>query len=228
MGRVNTSLPTVRMPGCYSKDGRYHTHRQAARLIRKHGGRLVLFRNLPLEAQLALTQYMAIDGEALALAPGLDKPIKKYFEIFYTGSLTAEATKKWSTTLASFIPFYVTNYGDFEVGYIDALPIAALINYCTQDQLIRDVYGGGLSGWQQYHAWFVGRLSNGPRHAANDTRPWPVILSSFDNETIQDGWNRFHQYVMQGRQACPAIWYPHRPSRAGAVTYHKIYGKYRR
>jgi hypothetical protein len=35
-----------------------------------------------------------------------------------------------------------------------------------------------------------------------------VILSSSDDETLQDGWHRLHSYVRAGHADIPAVFYP--------------------
>ena len=65
------SVPTRKMPA-FCQDGRRHVNRRAAKLIRQHAGEIRKYEDLPQEAQLALAHYMAIDGEAWELAPGLE------------------------------------------------------------------------------------------------------------------------------------------------------------
>ena len=35
---------------------------------------------------------------------------------------------------------------------------------------------------------------------------WPVILSEFHDETLQDGWNRFMEYCVR-KMDVPVVWY---------------------
>lgn len=37
---------------------------------------------------------------------------------------------------------------------------------------------------------------------------WPVILSGFNDETLQDGWHRLRDYLGQGAITVPAVYYP--------------------
>lgn len=56
--------------------------------------------------------------------------------------------------------------------------------------------------WDEYHAWYVD-CSFIPK--PNDV--WPVILNRYDDELLQDGWHRFHAYVIQGVKKVPCLYY---------------------
>ena len=77
------SVPTAKLPGSYDEDRKFHGNRRAARLIRQHGGKVVMYRNLP-EEGTALAQYMSIDGEAWELAPGLEDAMSDHWCSFPT------------------------------------------------------------------------------------------------------------------------------------------------
>ena len=214
------SVPTAKLPGSYDEDRKFHGNRRAARLIRQHGGKVVMYRNLPEEAQLAPAQYMSIDGEAWELAPGLEDAMSDHWRKFPNPAERhgKAATKAWGKTLARYLPFYVAEYGDFDFGYIESIPVLALIESCMDDNGLKEDYG--LNGWENYHEWYM-QAGGGPKHAATSDKPWPVILSSFPDETLDDGWTRFHQYAQQKRETCPAVWFPRQQSRRGAAIYNK-------
>ena len=183
-------VPISRMPYYRDEKGKRYLNLRATDMIREHGGKILKFRNLPQEAQLALVHYMAIDGSAWKVAPGLDE--ETYRE------------RGWAKVLSRFLPFYVKKYGKAEFGYIASIPINTLI-----DSVLNDADAGDWKnkGWQSLHEWY---MKAGPKHKALAKKPWPVILSSFDDETLEDGWTRFHQYAEKGLKACPALWYPPR------------------
>ena len=183
-------VPTSRMPS-HREEGRKIVNLRATKLIREHGGKIYKFRDLPREAQLALVQYMAVDGEAWELAPGLE-------------DACGEKGKGWHKILARFLPFYVKGYGKVEFGYIASIPVKVLIASILEDA---DAGDWKAKGWQALQDWYMG---HGVKHTAPSRKPWPVILSSFDDETLEDGWTRFHQYAEKGLEACPALWYPSR------------------
>ena len=155
-------------------------------LAREFGGRVMPFRNLPRPAQLAIAHYMAVDGEAWEL-PGEYAP----------NTVSAQKIRR---DFERMLNFFVKKYGSKKFGYVE-IPTEALIEAVMDDDEIRDVY----TDFEDYHHWFV---SHGymPRHGPRGR--WPVILSEFEDETLQDGWHRFHHYVRQGARMIPAVYYP--------------------
>jgi hypothetical protein len=60
--------------------------------------------------------------------------------------------------------------------------------------------------WAVYHEWYCHPANGGvPNHPRDDR--WPVILSSANAETLQDGWHRFHCYVQQRACDVPAVFF---------------------
>ena len=168
-------------------------------LIRSYGGRMFLYRNLPAEAQMALAQYMAVDGEAWERSPALEAEIGRRAGLkVQDDALTAA----WERACLESLPFYVERYGDWDFGYVE-LPKDALVQVVMAGNadLVNDYDGD----WFSYHAWYDG---NGYKHTANGEKLWPVVLSSFTGEILEDGWNRFHQYVKRNLPVIPAVWFP--------------------
>jgi|TARA_Y100000034_G_C6675939_1_gene296955 cobalamin biosynthesis Mg chelatase CobN len=89
-------------------------------------------------------------------------------------------------------------YGTIEFGYV-ILPVDALLDFwrnCKSDA------NEHFEDFDAYHKWY----QNEGNHITNPT--WPVILSNFDDEILQDGWHRFHAYIELGANEIPAVWYP--------------------
>jgi hypothetical protein len=176
------------------------------KLIQANKGTVKLFRDLCQEAQLALIQYMALDGEAWELAPGIDKIIDQHQRHLRKRPSKQEVTKK-NKALAKCLPFYIKMYGKAKFGYVAAVPMAALV-----EEIMRDAnrQRDWTHDWKQYHDWYMGKSTNSakPKHGAPAKQPWPVILSSFNDETLEDGWTRFHQYAERKMATCPAVWFP--------------------
>ena len=57
-------LTKNKLPCERTRHGGYQQHKRNVALIRKNNGQIMKYRDLPVESQLALVQYMAIDGEA--------------------------------------------------------------------------------------------------------------------------------------------------------------------
>lgn len=192
-------LPDSKMPAYYKQGGAgpFVNEAQAA-MIRAHDGVTLPYRLLTPQAQMALAQYMAIDGEAWELAPGLDAAMAAHRgKYHYEGAADEESTRVWAETFRKFLPFYVEKYGDEEFGSVE-IPTDTLVRevMARSDDLVTD--------WDAYHEWY---MSRGTKHQATE-EGWPVILSSYTDEVLQDGWNRFHHYVGQGKPTIPAVWYP--------------------
>ncbi len=123
-------------------------------------------------------------------------------------------TAAWEKTFAEHLPFFTEKYGDWHFGYV-SVPMTTLIAHVLDE--CRDDWNGDFG---KYHDWYMGE---GTKHKATGEKPWPVILSSFKDDTIEDGWNRFHLYYDQKRENIPCVWFPMQQSRAGAAGQRKKY-----
>lgn len=61
--------------------------------------------------------------------------------------------------------------------------------------------------FDEYHKWYVNYDHDDERFAFHKEM-WPVILSPFPDEWLQDGWHRFHSYYAQKRKEVPVLMYP--------------------
>lgn len=84
---------------------------------------------------------------------------------------------------------------------ISELPMSVLIDAIMEDEELADAF----AGWEDYHAWYMSHSGRIPRHRTL----WPVILSPYDDETLEDGWHRLHSYYhYQGPDIdVPVMWY---------------------
>ncbi len=146
-------------------------------------GRIMRFAELPQTAQDALIHYMSVDGAAWAVAAhwpdwrwGGDKP----------GDLLTRA--EVMVDISVFRQRFVDSWGDVEFGYAE-VPVAELHELIKLDD---DYYVGNADG-----------RDNSEEYA---TPTWPVILSDFPGETLQDGWNRFYRYLAMDMPV-PVVWY---------------------
>ena len=180
--------------------------------IRANNGQVYRFDELSREAQLAIAHYMGIDGEAWDLeliVPG-----------FYDGFPEVEGDEPegrmasyqrrldaMSTRLADHLEAIVAAKADSEYGYLTA-PMQAVIDRWGEidSDAVQD-YNGDFDA---YHEWYQGRGEGSDTRVHNRVpQPtWPAILSSFDDELLQDGWNRFHSYVENGAEQMALLWYP--------------------
>jgi hypothetical protein len=155
-------------------------NKSVKKLIEKYGGERILYRDLPKSAQLAIAHYMAIDGEAWPL-PEIRK---------YPLNITS-----W---LPKHLSYFVENWGDKPFGYVE-LPMEEVMADVMRNPEIK----ADFSDWEAYHDWYsVGPM---PKHTSKD--PWPVILSDYSDETLQDGWHRLHRYYDLGMETIPAVYY---------------------
>ncbi len=197
-----TDLKRTDLPGWHQSrmhEGRvrrvWQVNKIAARLIRQNGGRIVLYRDLPVEARHAIAFYMAVDGEAWECP-------KSLFE--------QRMSTSWMTQFKRTNRFFVSRYGDRWFGYVEVPApqlIAAVWNY---QQQFPD--GNRFVSFDEYHRWY---LSDGGA-CSHGTSVWPVILNDDGDDDgtglFQDGWHRFHAYVASGVKTIPCIWYPQSPT----------------
>ena len=142
------------------------------------GGRIVKYSALSLPAQLAIYNFMAVHGEAW---DNLGAPSK------------------------SVIAKVVKSHANVKFGYA-VIPMARLVRAIEtrkeSDLYIDFIKDGGT--FEDYHKWYI--KQGLPSHGAG--KRWPVILSGFNEEVIEDGWHRFHLYYKQGAKKIPIIWFP--------------------
>jgi hypothetical protein len=136
--------------------------------------------------QLAVGHYMAIDGEA------------------WSAGLPADAF--WLTReqqgrgLRQSLPKLVQLYGEVLFG-VALLPSERVREAIMQDlERARD-----FPNWEAYHAWYSSSCVL-PKHGTANR--WPVVLSDFEDEILQDGWHRVHSYLKRGDDTIPAVFYP--------------------
>lgn len=147
-------------------------------------GCVMPFRELSREAQYAFIHYMAIDGEAWELP-----------DDFWHD--------KWSITkmLSKALSFFLKKYGDVLVGYAE-IPTKDLLQSINDDPDTDEKY----STFEEQRTYYIKKGKDYPNYSRSNR--WPVILSGFTNETLQDGWHRFGAYVRDGAKIIPALFYP--------------------
>lgn len=157
-----------------------------APLIKKADYYYLPFKALPVEAQHAMIHYMSVDGAAWAVQDGwLD---------WKWGEGKPSLPEMRAEALADIEKFrcrFVESYGDrmFGYGYVPTADLVAAVNRCEEET---DGFARSI----------VGRSSG-----EYETATWPVILSSHDDEVLQDGWNRLAAYVHQKARLVPVLWY---------------------
>lgn len=145
---------------------------------------LVAYRDLSVPCQLAIAQFLAIDGDA--------------WEPFFDVRKLEEGNT--GPALMASLPEYVRVYGDTLVGVID-LPAQRIKQAVMADPDLATSY----SSWEDYTASYC--AGGDVPHYGVENR-WPVILSSDDYETLLDGWHRLHSYMRAGFASIPAIFFP--------------------
>jgi len=85
-------------------------------------------------------------------------------------------------------------------GYSE-IPAAILAKEIAEDPDIAEEFGD----FESYHQWYL-KLGGIPDYPPKNR--WPVILSPFEDETLQDGWHRLHDYYRKGARKIPVVWFP--------------------
>jgi hypothetical protein len=117
-------------------------------------------------------------------------------------SYMAEITRDFCSTL----PWLQKKYGSKRIGYVE-IPMEVLTGAVMQDEAVQaELPGTTEEDFELYHRWYM-KQGDMPDHPT--TELWPVILSSdYDEETLQDGWHRFHDYYRKGVEMVPAVYFP--------------------
>ncbi len=169
-------------------------------IIKRYNGKVLPFKKLPKEYQMAMTHYMAIDGEAW-----------EHPKEVCPGMRTLKGLKDGRNWMLKNISFWVKKYGNVKFGVME-IPTEEFTDLLFQAMVEgKQFEEGEFKSFKEYHAWYV----NGPGglNKATDLHyfeSWPVILGSTidkDFEILQDGWHRFHTYVRLKRKATPVIYY---------------------
>lgn len=165
-------------------------HVIAQDLIRRFNGQIKPFAQLPREAQLAMAHYMAIDGEAW-------KPSKRFQNLPHaTGT-------RWKRLFVADLPHYVATYGKKRFGLV-RVPMTDLLQaiWLSFPKDVRQDF----ASFHVYHEWY-GRNFDVPDHGPSR---WPVILASDHDEeqALQDGWHRLHDYYRNRAKIVPCLYYP--------------------
>jgi hypothetical protein len=61
--------------------------------------------------------------------------------------------------------------------------------------------------FEEYHKWYINYDPKDERFVFHKEM-WPVILSPFPDEWLQDGWHRLHSYYAQKQKKIPVLMYP--------------------
>ncbi len=165
----------------------------------EQGFEIIPFRDLPASHQLAMAWYMAIDGEAWIDIIDYDKLDRDH------GNITDEGARRkaYATELENYMPAFIAQYGDVEFG-IALWPVNSLIKSIAGDEGF-ERFQGDIGALRADYETPIQQYFRTSYPAENR---WPVIMSSFDDETLQDGWHRFHIYVSLQHSDIPVIFYP--------------------
>lgn len=185
-----------------------------SKFILDHQGVIAKFSELNHESKMAIAFYMGIDGEAWdfdLIIPGFyemdlpkidDSSPEARLESFK--NLMLAYVKK----IESHMEEIVTAKGDSEYGHM-VVPVKHMIKEWKKIDSDGKHDFGGI--FKKYHEWY----QSASKYRTPMPSTWPVILSSFDDELLEDGWNRFHSYVASGAELIEVLWYP-----AGGVIQH--------
>lgn len=149
---------------------------------------------------LALYWYMAINGEAWTPSKQIAACLER------NGIFSIQGCQNIRRCLRNHLPSLLELHGSYLIGRTE-IPLKVLKETIFKES--PDIRGD-FHSFEAYHQWY---LSMGDTPAYNRKDPWPVILSNFKNETLEDGWHRFHRYVQTGLDPIPALYYPKTPSK---------------
>lgn len=157
---------------------------------------LVPFRDLPVPYKMSIAWYMAIDGEAWV-------DVINGFPFPDHDASQPEFHDYWKQALTEMMPHFDEAYGDVYFG-VTTLATDDVLASIAKDE-VNVMEGIDLDEVHKRYA-SGGNHSAYPDHGPNDR--WPVVLSSHEDETLQDGWHRFGAYAGAGHLDVPAFFYP--------------------
>lgn len=164
---------------------------------------ILKFKNLPRPAQLAISWYMAVDGEAWADVWGDIE-----FPHFSNSFGNPDYHSKMRELLEGALPTLVDEYGDMEFG-IGNWPTKDIVKSIAHDEniIVDQSVEQTIEGYQPGRELGIALKGYYKSSYPQEDR-WPVILSNFDDETLQDGWKRFSLYTHSGYTETPVVFYP--------------------
>lgn len=176
-----------------------HDIRAEKLALYQEGFEFMKYRDLTKSYQLAIAWYMAVNGEAWDGIIDHDEVIPDDVE--------NSDDPRWhaclKVALEELLPKFVKKYGKVEFGVATWSTDNLLACVAGDDTFMED--GHDLEGTR---AWFKTPVQNYFMTSYPETDRWPVIMSEFDDETLQDGWHRFHIYVVSGHQDIPVVFFP--------------------
>ena len=164
-----------------------------ANKLKRRYGKVMPFAALPIEAKLAVAHYMAVDGEAWEQPPAAKKKNGQYRRM----------GKQLNSLLEANMDFFDANYGKKKFGLAlvprEEFEASLFANFKKNPDTS---HLATVDGWKKEYA------EGGP--TVNHTNfNWPVILSSFKDELLQDGWHRMHCYLTKKVPVIPCLYYIH-------------------
>ncbi len=159
------------------------------------GYEIVPYRDLPREHRLAMAWYMAVDGEAWA---EVFDDLPEDAECPDIGEDRAGWAAFWLAGLEARLPRIDDLYGDVPFG-MASVPMERILAAIDRDPDMASAPGPSFRD-------AVLAQRGGDAHGTEAR--WPVILSSTDDETLQDGWHRIGSYVRSGCADVPCLFYP--------------------
>lgn len=160
------------------------SNKRIGKLILNNGGQVLPFREMDLPHRQSIIHYMAIDGEAW------DFPVEADIQDI-------------PDAIMQYMGHFLNQYGNTLFGFV-MIPMQELTDSILADESIVENFRD--RSFQQYHEWYISNNPHMPSH--NTDCLWPVILSSFEDETFEDGWHRFHDYYRKGVKVVPCVFYP--------------------
>ncbi len=173
----------------------WRVNRTTACLVRQHAGRVLSYRDLPIQTRQAIAHYMAFEREIWDYPPRLDE----------SGTTNAS----WFTRFQLSQRFFVNRYGDLRFGYVEVPTKQLLKADCQYQHRQRDnPLFVDSPPFEEIHRWYL-RVRETFVYVK---LTWPVILNGFEDDEdwglIRHGWDLLHEYVARRFKTVPCVWYP--------------------
>jgi hypothetical protein len=168
------------------------------KLAKRYGAVVLPYRDLPRPHQLAIAHYMSIDGEAWDFVNDNWRNHPFWKKNNPSHKDRDEYDAYIYRVMLRNVSHFVDQYGKVKFGVVE-IPTDIM-----SVEILKNGWPGPLVNTVSLYREWIQKHTTIPNHPK--TKRWPVILDSTD-QLLQDGWHRFHCYLLRGDKTIPAVYY---------------------
>lgn len=168
-------------------------------LIKKYGGKIVKYKELPREHQLALAFFHSVDTDTWEFVN--DKWATHPY--FFKANPTSKDRENYDNYIYRAMvrglkSHYVRWNGEYEIGTVE-IPTSVIAQ-----KIVDSGYPNArVKTVENYKIWIEKNVTI-PNHSLKNR--WPIILDKMDG-ILNDGYHRFSKYLLRGDETTPCLYY---------------------